>query len=100
MNGGAFFESIPNLPHGLNGIIVGYNVQVGKNVTIYQRVTIAEGSQDNPTVVGNNVVIGAGATILSGVRVGDNCKIGAGAVVTKNVPEGSTVVGIPAKVVH
>lgn len=49
-----------------------------------------------PVVVGANVWIGAGATILKGVEIGDNAVIGAGAVVTRNVAPGERVVGIPA----
>ncbi|KAK6459664.1 trimeric LpxA-like protein [Scheffersomyces xylosifermentans] len=52
-----------------------------------------------PITIGNNVWLGAGATILPGVTVGDGCVVGAGAVVNKNVPENSVVVGVPAKVV-
>ena len=47
--------------------------------------------------VGNNVYIGAGATILPGVTIGDNCIIGAGAVVSKSIPDNSVAVGVPAR---
>jgi serine O-acetyltransferase (EC 2.3.1.30) len=53
----------------------------------------------HPTI-GNNVVIGAGAILLGPIKVGDGAKIGAGSVVIKDVPEGTTVVGIPARVVE
>lgn len=52
-----------------------------------------------PIRVGNNVFVGSGAVLLPGVEVGDNCVIGAGSIVTKDVPEGSIVAGVPAKVV-
>jgi serine O-acetyltransferase len=52
----------------------------------------------HPTV-GNNVVIGAHAVILGPVEIGDNSRIGAGSVVVKSVPPGSTVVGVPGRVV-
>ena len=96
---GAIFKEAPNLPHHLNGIIVGHNVIVGKRCTIFQQVTIANGSKTNPTIIGDNCLIGKGAIVLSGCVVGDRVKIGANAVVVGNVPSGSTVVGVPAKIV-
>jgi serine O-acetyltransferase len=72
-------------------------------VCIYQGVTLGgvstEKKKRHPTI-GNNVVIGAGATILGPVTVGDNVRVGAGSVVVKDVPPNSTVVGIPAKIVR
>ena len=50
-----------------------------------------------PIVVGNNVLIGLNAIIMSGVTIGDNCVIGAGALVTKDVPSGHIAVGMPAR---
>lgn len=50
--------------------------------------------------IGNNVFIGNHALILPGVKIGDNCVIGARAVVTKNIPSGSVVAGVPAKVIN
>lgn len=50
--------------------------------------------------VGNNVHIGTGATIMPGVKIGNNCVIGLGAVVTRNVPDNSVAVGIPARVIE
>ena len=88
---GASFESIPHLPHGLYGIIVSHNAKIGSNVTIFHRVTIGEGDGGAPTI-GNNVLIGAGATILGNITIGNNVKIGAGCIVTKDVPENATVV--------
>ena len=76
------------MPHGPNGIIVGHDVRIGKNVTICQQVTIMHGGGQ----VGDNVLIGAGAKILPGVRIGDNAKIGANCVVVEDVPAGSTCV--------
>lgn len=62
-------------------------------------VTIGEIGTETP-VIGNNVYIGAKATIIGGIKIGDNAKIGAGAVVIKDVPEGCTAVGAPAKVIR
>lgn len=53
-----------------------------------------------PITVGNNVYIGSGAYILPGVRIGDNCIIGAAAVVTRDIPNNSVAVGIPARVIR
>lgn len=49
--------------------------------------------------VGNNCFIGSGARIMGGVRIGDNCIVGAARIVTKDVPDGSVVAGMPARVI-
>ena len=51
-------------------------------------------------VVGNNVHIGTGATIMPGVKIGNNCIVGCGAIVTKNIPDNSVAVGVPARVIE
>lgn len=53
-----------------------------------------------PIVVGNNVWIGAGSTVLAGVVIGDNTVIGAGSVVTKSIPSNVVAVGVPCKVMR
>lgn len=86
------------------GVVIGGGCRIGKNVVIRQNVTIGQkGSGESefntnvyPTI-GENVVIGAGACILGGITIGKNSIIGANAVVTKNVPENTVWVGIPAK---
>lgn len=89
------------IDHG-TGIVIGETAEVGKNVTLYQGVTLGgtgkEKGKRHPTV-GNNVVIGSGAKVLGSFTVGDHAKIGAGSVVLKPVPAYATVVGIPGKVV-
>ena len=50
--------------------------------------------------MGNNVIVGAGAKILGNISIGDYVRIGAGSVVIDDVPENSTVVGIPGRIVH
>lgn len=90
-NFGAVFAEPPHLPHGLNGIIVSHNAVIGKNCTIFHQVTVGEGNGGAP-VIGDNVLIGAGAKIIGGICVGNNVKIGAGCVVTKDVPDGTTVI--------
>lgn len=51
-------------------------------------------------IVGDNVVIGTGATVLGPIKIGDNAKIGAGAVVLSDVPSDCTAVGMPAKIIR
>ena len=87
--------------HGM-GVVVGETAEVGDNVTLYHGVTLGGTGKDkgkrHPTI-GNNVVIGTGAKVLGPILVGNNCRIGANSVVLKNIPENSTVVGIPGKIV-
>lgn len=78
----------PYLPHGLNGIIVGSDAQIGTGVIIYHQVTIA-GSN---VVIGNNVELGAGAKILPNVRIGNNVHVGANCIVVEDIPDNATVV--------
>ncbi len=89
------------IDHG-NGVIIGETAVIGDNVTLYQGVTLGgtgkEQGKRHPTI-GNNVMISTGAKILGSFMIGDNSKIGAGSVVLKEVPPGSTVVGVPGRVV-
>ena len=89
------------IDHG-NGVIIGETTIIGDNVTLYQGVTLGgtgkEHGKRHPTV-GNNVMISAGAKVLGSFKIGDNSKIGAGSVVLEEVPPGSTVVGVPGRVV-
>lgn len=89
------------IDHGM-GVVIGETTEIGDNCTIYQNVTLGgtgkEVGKRHPTL-GNNVMVGAGAKVLGPFKVGDNSRIAAGAVVLQEIPENSTVVGIPAKVV-
>lgn len=89
------------IDHG-TGVVIGETAEIGDNCTIYQGVTLGgtgkETGKRHPTL-GNNVMVGAGAKLLGSITVGDNSKIAAGAVVLKDVPENSTAVGIPARIV-
>lgn len=89
------------IDHG-TGIVIGETAEIGDNVTLYQGVTLGgtgkEKGKRHPTV-GDNVVVASGAKVLGSFKVGDNSKIGAGSVVLKEVPNNSTVVGIPGQVV-
>lgn len=89
------------IDHG-NGVIIGETAVIGDNVTIYQGVTLGgtgkEHGKRHPTVE-DNVMISAGAKVLGSFTIGANSKIGAGSVVLSEVPPGSTVVGVPGRVV-
>jgi serine O-acetyltransferase len=89
------------IDHG-NGVVIGETAIVGDDVLIYQGVVLGGVSQEkvkrHPTI-GNDVVIGAGAILLGPINVGDNVRIGAGSVVVNNVPDNSTVVGVPGRVI-
>ena len=99
LNSGAQFATVPNLPHHLNGIIISHYAKIGKNCTILQQVTIAQDENNKAATIGDNVFIGAGAKIIGDVKIGDNVKIGANAVVVKDIPENSTAVGMPARII-
>ncbi|MGN1346779.1 MAG: serine O-acetyltransferase [Eubacteriales bacterium] len=90
------------IDHG-SGVVIGETAIVGDNCTIYQGVTLGgtgkETGKRHPTL-GDNVMVGAGAKLLGNFTVGSNSKIAAGAVVLSDVPENSTAVGIPARVVR
>ena len=96
------------IDHGM-GVVIGETSEIGNNVTIYHAVTLGGSSPSidserqrhekrHPTI-GNDVVIGSGAQIIGPVNVGNGARIAANAVVVKDVPENSTMVGIPAKAV-
>ncbi|MDE3197642.1 MAG: serine O-acetyltransferase [Acidobacteriota bacterium] len=90
------------IDHGM-GVVIGETAEIGDDVLLYQGVTLGgtgnEQGKRHPTL-GNNVVVGTGAKVLGSIRVGNNVKIGAGSVVVKPVPDHSTVVGIPGRVVR
>ena len=100
LGGGTVFKGIPILPHGLKGIIIHGSAVIGKNVTIHQQVTIGTRHENNSAYIGDNCVIGAGAKILGKIYIGEGCKIGANAVVISDVPAGSTVVGVPGRIIN
>jgi serine O-acetyltransferase len=89
------------IDHGL-GVVIGETSVVGDDVTIYQGVTLGgtgkERGKRHPTV-GNHVSIGSGAKLLGNITIGDNCRVGAGSVVLRDVPENSTIVGVPGHIV-
>jgi serine O-acetyltransferase len=89
------------IDHGM-GVVIGETVIVGDDVTLYQGVTLGgtstEPGKRHPTIE-DHVVIGDGAKVLGNITVGRNCRIGAGSVVVRNVPENSTVVGVPGHII-
>lgn len=78
------------------GIVIGPQVVVGRNIQIYQGVTIGDGPLSGQPTIGDDVVIGAGAKILGGITVGDRVVVGANTVVTQDVPADSVISGSPA----
>ena len=88
------------IDHG-TGVVIGETAVLGDNVTLFQGVTLGgtgkERGKRHPTI-GNNVVIGAGAKVLGNITIGNDAMIGANAVVIRDVPEHSTVVGVPGRV--
>ena len=89
------------IDHGV-GVVIGETAVVGDDVTLYQGVTLGgtgkERGKRHPTVL-DHVVVGGGAKILGNITVGRNCRIGAGSVVLRDVPDDSTVVGVPGHVI-
>ena len=75
---------------------MGFPLTIGENCTIGHRATL------HGCVIGDNSLIGMGATVLNGARIGNNCLVGAGALVTegKAFPDGSLIVGSPAKAIR
>lgn len=90
------------IDHG-EGVVIGETTVIGDDVLVYQQVTLGgtgkESGKRHPTL-GNNVIVGAGAKVLGNITLGDNVRIGAGSVVIDDVPECSTVIGVPGRIVH
>ena len=89
------------IDHGF--VVIGESAEIGDDVTIYQHVTLGgtnpangEPGKRHPTI-SDGVIIGSGAQVLGPILVGPRARIGANAVVTKDVPEGATMIGIPAR---
>jgi serine O-acetyltransferase len=90
------------IDHGM-GVVIGETSEIGDDCLLYQGVTLGgtgkECGKRHPTL-GDRVVVGTGAKILGNIKIGDGVRIGAGSVVIHSVPDNSTVVGIPGKVVR
>jgi serine O-acetyltransferase len=90
------------IDHGM-GVVIGETAQVGDDVLMYKGAVLGGVSlskHNRHPMVGNRVVIGSNATILGPVQIGNGARIGSGAVVIDSVPEDSTAVGVPARVVR
>ncbi|MGA7754020.1 MAG: serine O-acetyltransferase EpsC [Candidatus Sulfotelmatobacter sp.] len=89
------------IDHGM-GVVIGETTIVGDDITLYQGVTLGgtgkEHGKRHPTIE-DSVVVGGGAKILGNITVGKNSRIGAGSVVLRNVPDNSTVVGVPGHII-
>jgi len=90
------------IDHG-TGIVIGETAEIGDDVTMYHGVTLGGTSwqkgKRHPTL-GNNVVVGAGAKVLGPITIATGGRVGSNAVVTKDVPEGATVIGVPGRVIE
>ena len=90
------------IDHGM-GVVIGATTIIGDDVLLYQGVTLGgtgnEHGKRHPTL-GNNIVVGSGAKVLGNITIGSNSRIGAGSVVVDSVPEDSTVVGVPGRIVR
>ena len=99
---GAIIGSGLFIDHGM-GVVVGETTEIGDNVTLFQGVTLGgtgkQRGKRHPTI-GSHVVVGAGAKVLGPITIGDYVKIGANSVVLQDVPDHSTVVGIPGRIVR
>jgi serine O-acetyltransferase len=91
------------IDHGM-GVVIGETAEIGDDCTLYHGVTLGgtrptreQGGQKRHPTIGNNVIVGSGAQVLGPFRVGDGARIGAASVVLKEVPEGATMVGNPAR---
>ena len=88
------------IDHGV-GVVIGETTVIGADVTLFQGVTLGGTGKDkgkrHPTI-GDRVVIGTGAKVLGNIQIGNDVMIGANAVVLRDVPDHSTVVGVPGRV--
>lgn len=97
-----------SFPHNGLGVVINDTAKIGENSKIMNHVTIGgnldkvrelDGKKIHAAQIGTNVLVGSGATLLGPIIIGNGSKIGAGAVITKDVPENSIAVGVPAKLI-
>jgi serine O-acetyltransferase len=99
------FKNEPCFPHGVNGIFISHDAVIGKNCVIFPNVIIGSNSTLDSKgfgapCVGDNCMIGGGATIIGNVRVGDNCRIGANVTVTEDIPSNCLVVSVKPRIIR
>lgn len=91
------------IDHGM-GVVIGETAVIGDYCTIYHGATLGgtgnEKTKKRHPSLGNNVIVGAGATVLGPVKIGNNCKIGADSVVLFDMPDNSTAVGTKARLIE
>lgn len=101
----AQLAGIPCFPHGFHGVFIPGDARLGKDVVIFQQVTIGsntlnESDRAGAPVIGDHVYIGAGAKIIGKVTVGHHCRIGANAVVYEDMPPHSVAVQAPTRILQ
>ena len=88
--------------HHSQGITIGWQVEAGNNLELFQHVTIGSNRKERNgrtmPRIGNNVSIGNGAIVVGPISIGDNVIIGAQSYVDKDIPDNSFVIGAPAKI--
>jgi len=92
------------IDHGM-GVVIGQTAIIGDHVTLYHGVTLggvgkADATGKRHPTLGDHVVVGAGAQILGNITIGNGARVGANSVVITDVPEGATVIGIPARIIQ
>ena len=102
---GTEFDGRPFFTHLYKGIFISNKAHIGKNVVIFQQVTIgsntlADSKNQGSPRIGDNVYIGAGAKIIGNCKVGNNCRIGANCIVTKDIPDNCVCVNRGLEVIQ
>lgn len=96
------FLPVLKCPHQGMGCVMHPATVIGENCIIYQHTTFGavygENKPDGVPVIGNNIMVGAGTSILGSVIIGNNAVIAAHSLVTKDVPDGAVIAGIPAEI--
>ena len=101
-------SSFDHISTGIKDVIFGDYVRVGPHVTILggsrnfkdrNRLIIEQGSHHSSTIIGSDVLIGAGAVILPGCKLGDGAVIGALSLVNQDLPPYTVAAGVPAKII-
>ena len=88
------------LGHNGCGIVINKDAVIGDNVLIFQNTTIGGRKGSSAPIIGDDVLIGAGAVILGDITIGKGAQIGSNAVVLQDVPEYATAIGVPAKIIE